>query len=287
MADKQLALPSEVVKKSNALMRCRWSVESIWEPRLVALLASKVQKDDKDFQVYEIPVSDIFQNYKGGGKDYKELEKIADSLMSRVITIYDDDGWTKYNVFSPCRFHRSKGVLEIKFHPDLLPHYLQLQKKFAQYNLMEFLLLPSTYSQRLFEIIKSWDDKQEIEISILDLHEMLNVPQSLRKDFRNFRIRVLEKAHKDISECTSLRYEWEPIKKGRAVVAVRFIFAKKRALPVKKKKQDDAKVKQSRTTGEAFTTAIACYQERGNECQGGHQKAAVCSLCRHLYPRLA
>lgn len=287
MADKQLALPSEVVKKSNALMRCRWSVESIWEPRLVALLASKVQKDDKDFQVYEIPVSDIFQNYKGGGKDYKELEKIADSLMSRVITIYDDDGWTKYNVFSPCRFHRSKGVLEIKFHPDLLPHYLQLQKKFAQYNLMEFLLLPSTYSQRLFEIIKSWDDKQEIEISILDLHEMLNVPQSLRKDFRNFRIRVLEKAHKDISECTSLRYEWEPIKKGRAVVAVRFIFAKKRALPVEKKKQDDAKVKQSRTTGEAFTTAIACYQERGNECRGGHQKAAVCSLCRHLYPRLA
>ena len=286
MAKKQLAFPGEIVKKSNALMRCRWSVESIWEPRLVALLASKVRADDTDFQVYEISVSDIFQNYKGGGKDYKELEKIADNLMSRVITIYDNDGWTKYNVFSPCRFHRSKGILEIKFHPDLLPHYLQLQKNFAQYNLTEFLLLPSTYSQRLFEILKSWDEKPEIEITISELHKMMDIPEALKR-YPDFRRRVLEKSHKDITTYTSLRYEWEPIKKGRAVVAVRFIFAKKRALPVEKKKQDDAKVKQSRTTGEAFTTAIACYQERGNECRGGHQKAAVCSLCRHLYPRLA
>ena len=42
MAERQLPLPGEIVKKSNALARARWSADSVWEPRLVALLASKL-----------------------------------------------------------------------------------------------------------------------------------------------------------------------------------------------------------------------------------------------------
>ena len=59
MAVKQLPLPGEIVKKSNALARARWSAESVWEPRLVALLASKVRADDTDFHVYEVPVTEL------------------------------------------------------------------------------------------------------------------------------------------------------------------------------------------------------------------------------------
>ena len=79
---------------------------------------------------------------------------------------------------------------------------------------MEFLLLPSIYSQRIYEFLKSWDDKPETIISVLDLHEMLNTPNSFRANFTEFRRWVLEKAHKDISKYTKLIYEWEPIKKG-------------------------------------------------------------------------
>ena len=277
MAGRQLTLPSEIVKKSNALARARWSAESVWEPRLVALLASKVRTDDADFHVYEIHVSEILHDH--GGKNYKEIESVVDRAMSRVLTIRDNDGWTKYNVFSRCRFRRSEGILELGFHPDLKPHYLNLQI-YMQYNLMEFLLLPSIYSQRIFELLKSWDDKNEVKISIYDLHEILNVPESFRKDFRQFRTRVLEKSHKDILAHTSLRYEWEPIKKGRAVVAIRFIFAKKRLLPIAQKKEDDAIEKQRTKNNSAFKAAAACLKLHGPACEGGHQKATVCEVCR-------
>ena len=155
MAMKQLMLPGEIVKKSNALARARWSAESVWEPRLVALLASKVRQDDTDFQVYEIPVGEIMRG-STGGKDYREVESVVDRVMSRVLTIRDDKGWTKYNVFSRCRYRAKDAVLELGFHPDLRPHYLNLQKHFAQYNLLEYLTLPSIYSQRMFEFLKSW-----------------------------------------------------------------------------------------------------------------------------------
>lgn len=287
MAKKQLALQGEVVKKSNAIARARWFSESIWEPRIVALVASKVRIDDEDFQTYRIPVMELTgasdENLRGN--QYQEIRKSIEHLGKSIIRIEGDKprNFRQYNVFAMCGYE--DGYLIAGFHPDLKPHFLQLKNNFIKYNLVNFLMLPSTYSQKLFEILKSWDDKPEIEISISELHEMLDVPESFKANFKDFRRRVLEKAHKDITKHTELEYEWEPIKQGRSVISIRFTFTKNRSLPVAEKKRNDAKVKQSRATGEAFTTAIACYQERGNECRGGHQKKAVCSLCRHIYPR--
>lgn len=281
MAARQLTLPSQIVKKSNALARARWSAESVWEPRLVALLASKVRANDTDFHVYEIHVSEILQGAHSG-RDYQEIESVIDKVMSRVLTIRDDDGWTKYNVFSRCRFRRSEGILELGFHPDLKPHYLNLQR-YMKYNLMEFLLLPSIYSQRMFEFLKSWDDKPATPpIPLNDLHEMLNTSESLRVNFKDFRRRVLEKSHKDITSKTTLQYEWEPIKKGRAVAEILFIFSKKRALPITQKKEDDAIEKQRSKNNSNFKAATACLKERGAACEGGHQKEAVCEVCRKI-----
>lgn len=286
MAAKQLTLPGEIVKKSNALARARWSAESVWEPRLVALLASKVRADDTDFHIYEIPITELMGKAEKNtsGKTYQEVTSVIDKIMSRIITIRDDvgRGWTKYNVFSRCRYRPEDGILELRFDPDLKPHYLNLKKNFAKWNLLEFLMLPSVYSQRLFEFLKSWDDKPETTIPIADLHEMLNTPESFRKDFRNFRLRVLEKAHKDITKSTELFYEWEPIKQGRAVIAVRFTFGVKRSLPVAKEKADSSKKKQSRDNNTAAMKAIACLKERGPACEGGHQKPKICELCRKL-----
>lgn len=285
---QQLFLPCEVVKKSNALARARWSAESVWEPRLVALLASQVRADDTDFHVYEVPVSAIMRErekrIKGGtsgGKDFKEIEAVVDRVMGRVLTIKDEKGrgWTKYNVFSKCRYRAEDHVLELGFHPDLRPHYLNLKEKFAQWNLLEFLMLPSIYSQRIFEILKSWDDKPDVTITITDLHEMLDIPSSLRR-FPDFRRRVLEKAHQDIHKNTNLRFEWEPIKEGKAVTKIKFTFDKKRALYVATKKESEIQAKQSKINNENFKRYLQCFNVHGSSCLGGHQTKEVCDMCK-------
>ena len=281
MAARQLVLPGEIVKKSNALARARWTVESVWEPRLVALLASKVRVDDTDFHVYEIPVSDVLRG--SGGHDYKAIANVVDRIMSRVLTIYDDDGWTKYNVFTRCRFRKKDGILELGFHPDLRPHYLQLKKQFAQYNLMEFLMLPSIYSQRIYEILKSWNDKSDVVISIKELHDMLEVPESLRNDFAQFRRRVLEQAYKDISK-TTLEYEWEPVKKGRTVIAIRFIFNKKAIALKEEEKQRKSRAKLVKRNNELFLLAFGCAKEKKKSggCKSADNKPEVCDMCSKM-----
>lgn len=225
MDTKKQMLPNRTVRKSNALARARWSADSVWEPRLVAILASQIKAGDTDFQIYEIRFADILGK-EPGGNDYKILKETAYKAMSRVIVINDSKGWSMYNLFSKCRFDSQKGILEVCFHPDLKAHFLQL-KQYMKYNLLEFMLLPSVYSQRIFEFLKSWDDRKEVTIELAELHEMLDTPKSFRDDFFNFKARVLEKAHKDILEFTDLNYSWEPVKKGRAVHSIRFVILEK------------------------------------------------------------
>lgn len=224
MGVKQLMLPGKIVKKSNALARARWSPDSVWEPRLVAMLASQIKARDTDFQTYEIRLVDLLGK-DPGGKDYQEFEKVIDKVMSRVITLRNGDDWKKYTMFSSCEYISKKGILKIGFHPDLKDHYLQLNQ-YIKYSLIDFMLLPSIYSQRLFEFLKSWDDNKETVIELKELHEMLDTPKALRAKYKDFRVRVLDKAHNDILKFTDLYYSWEPIKSGRAVCAIKFIFGK-------------------------------------------------------------
>ena len=286
MAMQQLTLLGNVVKKSNALARARWSAESVWEPRLVALLASQVRADDTDFHVYEIPISAVMREREkregggeSGGRDYKEIEAVVDRIMSRVLTIKDEKGWTKYNVFSRCRYRASDRVLELGFHPDLRPHYLNLQKNFAKWNLLEYLMLPSIYSQRLFEILKSWDDRPDVVISVADLHEMLDTPISLRR-FPDFRRRVLEKAHKDIHTHTHLRFEWEAVKTGRSVTAIRFLFAPGRKALAQKEQEAAKEEKRRRLTNQRFLRALECAKGKQGDCRVMDNVRIVCKMCR-------
>lgn len=272
MAQRQLVIPGPVVKKSNALARASWSVKSVYEPRLVALVASRVRVEDQDFQDYEIPLSELL----GGAVDGRTRQLVAEvveGLLGRVLTLPRPNGWAKCNVFSWCEYDSKAGCIRARFDPALKEHYLGLQSHFTQYSLMEFLLLPSTYSQRLFEVLKSWASLPEAVIDLSDLFQMLDVPVSLRANFKDFRRRVLEKAHKDITSQTGLRYQWEPIKQGRAVAAIRFTFGARSAQVSEKKNQA-----QRSKDNALLKKAVACF--KSGSCSPRSNKQ--CDICKRL-----
>ena len=272
MAQRQLVIPGPVVKKSNALARASWSVKSVYEPRLVALVASRVRVEDQDFQDYEIPLSELL----GGAVDGRTRQLVADvveGLLGRILTLPRPNGWAKCNVFSWCEYDSKAGCIRARFDPGLKEHYLNLQSHFTQYSLMEFLMLPSTYSQRLFEVLKSWSSLPEAVISLADLFEMLDVPVSLRANFKDFRRRVLEKAHKDITSQTGLRYQWEAIKQGRAVAAIRFTFGARSAQVSEKKNQA-----QRSKDNALLKKAVACF--KSGSCSPRSNKQ--CDICKRL-----
>lgn len=275
MANNQLTLPSEIVKKSNQLIRAKWSPNSILEPRLVALVASMVHTDDKEFKEYRFPASTLFGDKDFSGKKYNDLKKAIKKIMKSYFMLEDGDDYMAYSIFSKCGYE--KGEVVAAFHPDLKPHFVGLKKNFTQYNLMEFLLLPSTYSQRIFEFLKSWDDKPEITVSVNDLHEMLGTPKSFQAKYSNLKNKVLEKAHSDILKFSNFSYEWEPIKKGRKIESIRFILSKPRKVEAVKKKQTETQTKQSQRNTEMFKKAVECF--KSGKCEF-KENSKLCQFCQ-------
>ena len=237
--------------------------------------------ENERFLEYRIDVSSILDGIDAGGNYYNQLREAAYTLIDQKLEQRKHKNHFKvYTLFSTIEYEN--GIITGKFHSDLLPFFLKLKKQFTRMSLSQYLKLPSIYSQKLFGYLTSWAGTPEVEISVSDLHEMLDTPESLRRDFFNFKARVLEKAHKDIAGLTSLRYEWEAIKKGRAVVAVRFIFSRRRALPVAAKKVAEAQAKISARNNRTVLAAVACAEKKGQCCTQQDNKPGVCAICVRL-----
>lgn len=230
---KQYHLPMKNVKKSNAICRAKWSPENIYEPRIVSILASKIQADDERFKEYEIPFTALFAEKEYGGKDYLKLQNSLKSLVEKSITITEEDGTIKiYPLFYSAELNPNSNSFKIAIHDKLKNHFLNLKQHYTQYNLMEFLTLSSTYSQRLFEYLKSWEDCESTQIKTEELHEILGVPDNYKTNFAQFKRKTLEPALKEINKKTGLNYSWQPVKAKNKIVQIVFLNSKvKKKLP--------------------------------------------------------
>lgn len=287
MAKGEIVEPREIVKADNELFRAKYGMKNTLAGRIFMAFASLVDENDiategrGNFIRYSIPASSVIGDIDAGGDYYKELKKAAHSLLDqKLFRKIGKNGFQGYTLFATIIYEN--GIITGEFHQELKPFFLEVKKKFTRLSLNQYLKLPSVYSQQMFGFLQSWHDQPEIEVPVQELHEMLDTPESLRKDFRNFRLRVLEKAHKDITRLTSLRYEWEPVKKGRAVVAVRFIFSRRRALPVAKAKDSEAQAQGSARNNRAFHAAVACAEKKGQCCTQQDNKSGVCAVCVKL-----
>jgi plasmid replication initiation protein len=169
--------------------------------------------------------------------------------------------------------------VEAKFNPEMSELLLQLRQFFTEYNLMEYLTLPSIYSQRLFEILKSWSSLPEKILPVSELHRLLDTPASFRLDFRQFRVHVMEKTHKDIHEKTSLRFEWEPVKVGRSVEAIRFLFSTGHKVISEAKLKNAKEEKRRRLQNQRMFTAVECAKVKNGECAAQDNRPIVCKVC--------
>lgn len=282
MAMQQLTLPGEIVKKRNELVRSKISISNAEGSRILASLIACVRHDDTQFKdTYRVPVKDFISDQGGGS--YARIKAVCRELAKATAEIEEPDPDGPHPIFRIYTFFSSliyrKGTVEARFNQEMQPLLLDLRRCFTQYNLMEYLTLPSLYSQKLFEILKSWANAPEVVLSVAELHRLLDTPASFRADFRQFRTRVFEKAHKDIQEKTSLRYEWEPVKSGRSVEAIRFLFAPGRKAIAEKEAQSLKDQKRRRLESQRMMRALECARVKNGVCVTQDNTRLVCKSC--------
>jgi plasmid replication initiation protein len=217
-----------LVVKSNALIQASYKL-TLNEQRLVLLavagLNSKrvaVRPGFNQVDGIRITAEEFREAWNLSSKDaYNALKDATNELYERSIVEIKGKRVTKDRWVSRVAYHDGEGWAELSFSPHITPHLTSLGKNFTEYRLGQVANLRSTYAVRLFEWCIQFIDNGWLVISLDDLKQRLGVGYKLFNDIRR---KVIEPAVKELQAKSNLDIQWEPIKEGKAVKAVRFTF---------------------------------------------------------------
>ena len=231
----------QLATANDLLLKAQWPHLVINEQRLILYMLSLIKPSDKDFQTYRITIKELSNILGLKRKDlYREFDRAADGLMSKVINWIEPEhksgkkfvkvAWCSYAARIP-----GEGVVEMRFDPSLKPFLLALKGNFTIWgDRRSVIRLKSHYSLRLYQFIKynqgvaTVDKRTSVTVELSWLKEYLAIPEGAYNLFGNFKSKVLKPAQKDIRDKTDVEFEFEQIKKGRKVHALKFTWKKNR-----------------------------------------------------------
>ena len=111
---------------------------------------------------------------------------------------------------------------------------------YLRYKLRCITSIASRYSYIMFIYLESNRFRRSWEVSLSELKKILNCDtEETYKEYKRFNDRLLKRVQKELTEKTECQYKYDPIKKGRSVVSVRFtVFPLHPVVDVENEKQD-------------------------------------------------
>lgn len=214
-----------VVKHNDLIQKSKYNLTAT-QQKLIAYVISLIKPTDVDFQRYEISVAD-FCTLCGIDKNhfYLDFKETIDDIDNKAVWIETEEKTFKFRWFLKAEYMNKQGKVRLILDDDIKKYLIALQETFTQYELINILALKSKYSIRLYELFKSYAFQKEKVLKIDSLKETLLATHY--PNFKDFRNRVLDKAIKEINHYTDLDVEYEPIKKGRRVEAIKFTIKRK------------------------------------------------------------
>lgn len=215
-----------MVTKSNKLIKARGHL-SLQEQRIVLTLTSLIQPDDKDLNGYTFNVKEFIEQI--GVKNnsiYARLEDITKTLMSRVIEIREEKRLLQLNWLSSAEYNYGEGTINLQISDKLKPYLLELKEYFTSYKFENVMKLKSNYAIRVYELLKSYQKIGQATFSLDDFRTMVGATTKSYNTYYNVKSRIIDSSKKELHKHTDICFDYEPIKTGRRVTAIRFIIFK-------------------------------------------------------------
>lgn len=160
----------------------------------------------------------------------KELEERLKHLMGNVVKIPDTDerkGFRLISLFEEAVAEQDDyGLWQVKLEctQKAMKYIFNIENLgYLRYKLRCITSITSRYTYIMFIYLESNRFRKSWEVPLAELKEILNCDkEETYKQFKRFNDLILKKVQKEMHEKTECRYDYEPIKKGRSVVAVRF-----------------------------------------------------------------
>ena len=207
-----------IVQKSLPLFSLWRSELTLAEFKILDTYLSRINSHDTDKRVV------MFE--KG------ELENIlgVKNLMGNVIEIADEDikkGFRLITLFEEAIAEQDKnGLWQIKLEctQKAMKYFFNIENLgYLRYKLRCITSLTSRYTYIMFIYLEANRYRKSWDIPVDELKQILDCDkEETYKAFKRFNDLLLKKVQKEMNEKTECRYKYEPIRKGRNVVAIHF-----------------------------------------------------------------
>lgn len=237
----------KLIRKSNNLVEGKYRFD-IWEMRVFTKMLTMIFPDDEDFKEYRIYLKDVIEDFNltTDRQAYNLLKGGAVKLMKKEIKIVRDtdegekEFLTHIAVGLDSFTSKSQGsYIDISFHPKMKPFLLQLQSQFLMYDVRNVLQLQSSFSVRIYELLKQYEKIGKRIFTLTELKDTLAVADKYPL-YANFKQRVILKAQEDLENYTDIRFTFEEDKRGKAVHSIIFnIYSNKTVVEERKQPESN------------------------------------------------
>lgn len=240
VTDVERPLGDRWVAMSNGLTRAAHGL-TLAEKRVVMIAAStldsrRVLKPDEVLRT-RITAAQYAEVAECGMKTaYEALKDAAKQLYNRSITFYEAAHRRSGKPLPPtmvrmrwvgeAKYQDGEGWVELAWWPALLPHLVGLKRQFTSYQLKQTTALRSIYSWRLLELLTRFESTGWAEYTVEDFAVSMEATEKQRENFAAIRRKIIEPAVKELQEKDGWIIDWQPIKAGRKVKALRFTFSR-------------------------------------------------------------
>ena len=219
---------SRVVAQHNYLIRSYLSFGLI-EARIFTLMLATIGYKEKEPKEVKIKLTDVVP-YGLNGTAYKQVKQACEELFNKEINLAKvgskKKDFHKVRIVQELELDSGTGYIKGYFAERITPYLLQLKDNFTLSEIQLLMSLKSSYSHRLYWLLKSYESLGRYTESIIELKKLLlgEDAETKYKDYFDFKRVVLEPAFTEVK--TVLNITYKPIKTGKKVTDIMFLFEK-------------------------------------------------------------
>lgn len=217
-------------EKVNILNEMRSNSMTLQELRFLSIYLSKINARDEDTRVVRFQLDEFKKIMELGRLNIKSLKDSTARLLQKVVSIPDDNGgYSQFQLFSDIevkQYEYGSWYIEIDCHNKALPLFFNFKKNYFTFELWNELRLKSVNQIRMYEILKQHQRQATYIFELKELRELLAIKESQYKRFGDFKTYVLEPCKIALAKNTDIIYNYELIKKGAKVIAIKFFIEK-------------------------------------------------------------
>ena len=230
---RSVKLSNLTIVHANQLIDASYCFNLI-EMRVLSLASTKIDSRKSKIGEIRIDVSEYDRTYGiKNNRSYGDLRDAVKSIMRKPIKLFDGSkirelSWLVMNEYETDDY--GSHVL-IEFSPKIEPYIFDLKERFTSISFEYAARLNTSFSFRLYQWLKKVQyvdgNKMNGSVEVIFSIDWMKSQAQIKGDhsrWGHFHDRVIKPAVEKINTNTDISVIYEPIKSGRKVIAVKFVY---------------------------------------------------------------